>query len=346
MFRRLLSRVSILALLAMVLAPSLNGVAYAAQLTEAAYMTQAQTATIATSGAYHTVFFKPASTATENEVRVTFPAGWTVNSTAANITVVTTSLPTLGSEAPTAAPAIGTAANAVSGQAVDFTVTDLTPTTLYAFKITGGITPAAGQAEVSIETLVGSNSSQDDMSVEVEILSDSTYDVSIDVDSIFDITVSDLAIDFSTEVGVGAVKSSDGLNSFQVATNAQNGFIIMLKSANAALTDATTGESILTTGTVNDAPSSLSAGTDGYVLDVDVSQGSNGDGTLAADAEYNGTDTSSGGTLSTTFENVATSGGTTDGDTATLIARVATDSTTAAGLAYNDTLTILAHANY
>ena len=76
-----------------------------------------------------TVCAKPTTTATEADVQVTFPTGYTLG-TAANFTVNTTNTawPTGG----TAWPSIATATN-VTGQVVTFPSGDLTVGTLYCF---------------------------------------------------------------------------------------------------------------------------------------------------------------------------------------------------------------------
>ena len=84
-------------------------------------------------------------------------------------------------------------------------------------------------------------------------------------------------------------------------------------------------DTIPTTGTVDDAPSTLSTGTEGYVLDCNLTTDSAtaGTGTVTIDPEYNGTTTSQGGTQATTFQEVATANGPTDNDVVTLVPRVA-----------------------
>jgi hypothetical protein len=135
-----------------------------------------------------------------------------------------------------------------------------------------------------------------------------------------------------------------------IATNAAAGWVAWVKSANAALNSASTGASIATAGTVNNAPSDLAALT-GYVLDVDITTDSGtGTGTVsqASDygAEYAGTNATSGGTLSTTFQPIAAASGTTDGDVLTLIERAKISAVQAAAVDYTDTLTVVAAGRF
>jgi hypothetical protein len=63
-------------------------------------------------------------------------------------------------------------------------------------------------------------------------------------------------------------------------------------------------------------------------------------------AEYNGTNTTSGGTLSTTFQPIAAANGTTDGDVLTLIERAKISAVQAAATDYTDTLTVVAAGRF
>lgn len=112
-------------------------------------------------------------------------------------------------------------------------------------------------------------------------------------------------------------------------------------SANQSLDSAASGDTIVTTGTVNDSPDTISAGTEGYVLDVDLTTDGGGGGTVTIDPEYNGTTTSMGGTLSATYESIATSNGAASSDVLTLIPRVTISGLTEAATDYTDTLTVV-----
>ena len=116
------------------------------------------------------------------------------------------------------------------------------------------------------------------------------------------------------------------------------------------MNSATTSGTIATAGSVDDSPTDIAAST-GYVLDVDVTTDSGtGTGTVSQaagyGAEYNGTNTTSGGTLSTTFQPIAASSGTTGGDVLTLIERAKIVATQAAASDYTDTLTVVAAGRF
>ncbi|MBN1373990.1 hypothetical protein JW962_01480 [Candidatus Dojkabacteria bacterium] len=95
------------------------------------------------------------TTATEDSVRVTFGTGFTVDTTASNVTVSTTDITSWDSACTNAWPGIGSAATGVSGQAVSFASGDLTVGQTYCFIITAGIdNPAtAGNYSVGVETI-------------------------------------------------------------------------------------------------------------------------------------------------------------------------------------------------
>ncbi|MBE0573526.1 hypothetical protein IH575_01340 [Candidatus Dojkabacteria bacterium] len=97
---------------------------------------------------------EPTTADTEDEVTVTFDAGYTVDSTASNITVSTSGILDWDSECANAWPGIGSQATGVSSQAVTFASSDLTVGQVYCFIITGGVdNPASlGNYVISVET--------------------------------------------------------------------------------------------------------------------------------------------------------------------------------------------------
>lgn len=285
------------------------------------------------------VVVKPATTATEADVQVTLPSDFTVSSTASNHTVATTNLPT----GVTAWPGIATA-TAVSSQTITFPSTDLVVGTLYGFRITGASSITTGSAGSSktgtITTRASGPSTIDTSSYATAVITDDQIVVTAVVPPNFSFALSGNTDVFSADLSSSAIRSTAG-KTVTIATNAQNGWYAWVKDLNAGLTSATAGETIATAGTVNGSPSTLSAGTSGYVLDVDLTTDSGtGDGTTTIDAEYNGS-TTQGGTLSTTFQPIASSDGTTDGDVLTLIERAAISAVVAAATDYTDTLTVV-----
>ncbi len=301
-------------------------------------------ASTATSGL---VCAKPATTGTEADVQVAFPTGFTVNTTAANWTVTTTNLPS----GATAWVSIATA-TAVSSQTVTFPSGDLVVGTLYCFNFSGTNTLTTGTAGNSktgtITTRTGAAATIDSSTYAVAVITDDQIVVSAVVPPIFTFSLSGNTDSFTADLSTTTTSTSGRTTT--VATNASNGWVQWVKSLNAGLTSATTSETIATAGSVDDSPTDLASVT-GYVLDVNITTDSaTGDGTVSQaagyGAEYDGTNTTSGGTLSAIFQPIAASNGTTDGDVLTLIERAKITAVQAAATDYTDTLTVVAAGRF
>lgn len=318
--------------------------ATAAQLNEAYLRLDRMKASTATGG---TVCAKVATTgSTDATIKVTFPSGFTVNSTASNWTVTTTNLPAGSS----AMPGINTA-TAVSGQDVTFPITDISSdTTLYCFNFASSSTltnPTAGTDLTGEITVQASGPTTiDSGAYATAIIADDQVVVTATVPATFSFALGTNAQAIGT-LSTSSVTSGSGVAT-TVITNAANGWLAWLLSANQSLDSATTGDTIATSGSVDDSPTTLSTGTEGYVVDADLTtdSGTAGSGTVTIDAEYLGADTSSGGTLSATFEEYATADGPTDSDVVTLVPRVTISGLTQAATDYTDTWTIVAAGNF
>lgn len=285
---------------------------------------------------------RPATVATEADVQVTFPTGFTVNTTASNWTVTTTNLPS----GTTAWPSI-TTASAVSGQTVTFGSGDLTVGTTYCFNFSGTNTltnATAGNNQTgTITTRAAGPTNIDSSQYATSIVSDDQIVVSASVPSTLTFSLSGNTDTFSSSLSTTTTSTSG--RTVTVATNAAAGWVAWVRSNNAALNSAGTGASIPTAGSVDNSPTDL-ASTTGYVLDVDITTDSGtGTGTVTQasnyGAEYAGANTTSGGTLSTTFQPIAAANGTTDGDVLTLIERAKISAIQAAANDYTDTLTVV-----
>jgi hypothetical protein len=294
-----------------------------------------------------TVCAKPQTAATEADVQVTFPSGFTVNSTAGNWTVTTTNLPS----GATAWVSIATA-TAASGQTVTFPSGDLVVGTLYCFNFTGTSTltntTAGNDKTGTITTRATGPSTIDSSGYALSIVSDDQIVVTATVPSTFSFALSGNTDTFTGNLSTTTTSTSG--KTVTIATNAASGWVAWVKSANAALNSAGTGATITTTGSIDNAPTDLASAT-GYVLDVDITTDSGtGTGTVSQasnyGAEYNGTNSTSGGTLSTTFQPIAAADGTTDGDILTLIERAKISAVQAAATDYTDTLTVIAAGRF
>jgi hypothetical protein len=294
---------------------------------------------------------KPATVGVENDVQVTFPSAFTLG-LAATFTVNTSNLPS----GATIWPGIATATN-VTGQVVTFpSTTDLVVGTLYCFNwalTTAVQTGTSGGSQTgTITTRTSGPATIDSSSYAVAIVADDQIAVTATVPATFTFALG------SNTAAIGTLStttaSATGVT-VTIGTNAAAGWVAWVKSANAALNSASTSATVATAGTVNDAPSDL-ASLDGYVLDVNYTDSATGTGTLTQAAGYgaeyaggNNTDAvggTAGGTLSTAFQPIAASSGTTDGDVLTLIVRAKISAVQTPATDYADTLTVVAAGRF
>lgn len=315
------------------------------------------------------VIVNPATTATEASLGISFAAGYTVNGTPANITVSTTGLPsTVMGLSITAAPGIGSAASAVSGQNVTFALTDLNIANTYGFYITGGITSpgTTGQKINRISThtdgtpdFSGYTDAIDNTRVAVYTVDSApTPDedqivVTARVSPIYTFVLTDNTITLDTELATveypeSVLNSGEIPATITVTTNASNGHAMWLRSGTTAgLTSAALSQSIAFSGTPADAtPTTLSAGTEGVVIDVD--EVTDGPGSMTIAAEFNGGSTSAGGTPNDSFQEIASATGPVGGagHVVEVIPRVAISATTQAADDYTQTFTVIGAGNF
>ncbi len=248
-------------------------------------------------------------------------------------------------------------------QELTFPSSDLaSSSTLYCFNFSGTTTLTNGIAgrdlTGTIITKATGPTTIDSTSYATAIVSDDQVVVTASINQIFGMVFSGNTIALGT-ITPGTV--ADDQVTVTIDTNATDGWIAWVKSANAALSSAATGASIPTAGTVDNTPSNL-ASTTGYVLDVDIDHDSTvGTGTITQAAnygqEYSGTGTcnagggTQGGTLSTTFQPIAASNGTaaddgTAADRLALCAKVKVDAGQAPATDYTDTLTVVAAGRF
>ncbi len=260
------------------------------------------------------------------------------STTATNYTISTTGLPA----GVTAMPGIATA-NQVSSNTIRFPMTAAATSTKYGFFITGsGLIANPSASTTILHTLSTADSGStvlDTKSVSVPIIADDQIAVTATVAPTFTFVFGNNSQALGT-LSSGSITSGSGTG-ITVTTNAANGWFAWVKDANAGLTSANASKTIATSGSIDAATSTLSAGTEGYVLDVDLTTDAGGGGTVTIDAEYDGDSTAKGGTLSTSFQLIASSGGTANGDVITLIPRAAISGVTPAATDYSDTLTVV-----
>jgi len=358
---------TVAALVAELVAPAFMGVAQAApppQFTQAFLRLDRHKALTATGG---TVCATPSTvSAIYGDVEVTFPTqgvgtDFIVNATAANWTVTTTNLPAtiMINTTPTAVvawPGIGTATD-VTGHTVRFPSGNLTQGVPYCFNFSDTSTLTNGSAGNSLQGAIHTRDNTGTPAIINEtlyataIIADDQIVVSAVVPPNFIFSLGGQTDAFTTNLDPLNIISTTGVT-FSVITNAKSGWIGWIKDQYQGLASATAAYTIPTAGTVDGAPTTLVANgaTEGYVLDADLITDAAGGCTLAMDPEYDGTSTSMGGTLSSSFQPVAACTGvppaTSNGDTVKLIERATIAGGTPAGSDYVDVITVVAAGSF
>ena len=318
------------------------GTASAADLTSVMVKIDRMKTSTATTG---TVCATPTSTATEAKVQVTFPAGFTVSTTAANWSVDVANLP----NGTTAWPSIAAPSAAPVGQVVIFGSGDLTPATQYCFNFTN--TAALTTPGSAANSLVGSVTTTTSVPANIDtgqfalaVISDDQIVVSATVPPIFTFALSGNTDTFTAALSPSAITSTSG-RTVSIATNSDSGWVAWVKDSQQGLQSASAGNKIATSGTVDNTPTTLTNGADGYGLVVAITtDGALGDGTVTQASNY-GAEYAAGasqvGALSGTLTPIAASSGSTDGDVLTLTERATISAVTPAASDYTDTLTVI-----
>ncbi len=332
--RSVVSLLSVLVLAAILFSMSSQSV-LAAQLTRATVRYDRMQANTP-SNVY--VTFIPVTGATVAKVKLIFGSAVV----GAGVSVSVTNLDTGVSTLP------GTLVAARTGTSeVDITgVTALSVGQTYGFNINIGIsTPASpGSAFDIVKTTTSGDALIDQTTVAVQYLSSDQVVITANVPSTFNFSITGTTDAFTGNLSSGSVVSTIGVG-VSVSTNAAKGWTGWIKSANAALSSATTGESIGTTGVVGGSTVTCTSGSDCYILDVGVTAGT-GSGSLTAATSYAGNGTTSGGAFSTSLQPFVFRTGKTNNDTVWLKAHVAMIATKAAGSDYTDTWTIVGAGNF
>lgn len=289
------------------------------------------------------VFTTSSETQSENNISITLDSEYVsdtnFDSTAGNITTTETGIP--GSS--TAIGITGDVASSVASNTIEFALdAALSPSTEYAFIITAGIdlNPSASTTIIhTVFTETAGDAVIDTIDLAVPVISDDQIVITAAVPPSFTFVFDGNTDDLGT-MSPSAVSSGSG-NTITITTNAANGWYAWGLSANTSLDSAVQSYAIETAGSIDGSPSTLSSGTEGYVLDVDLTTDAASGGTVSIAGEYDGGDTSSGGTLSTSFQQLASANGTANGDEITLIPRAAIAGMTPASNDYTDTLTVV-----
>lgn len=347
----------LLASFALVFTMILPSIAGAAQLNQAS-VRLGRLGISATASNDMLVTFKLNTTPTSvAKIKVTFPTGFTI--TAGTPTVSTSGFP-LSPGSITAAPGTLTSAATSGGAGLggDITVSGLTPaslnnTTLYGFIIpTGTIqNPAtAGQYNVTTESQNSGGTSIDTTFTPVYITGVASnadqINVTASVAPTFSFVLSANS-DTIPSADPTSTQTSAGVN-MTVGTNSPLGYTAYVKSANAALTSATSSGTPISTGTFDGTPDSLTPGTTRYGFVPSTGTAcSSCTGSIAYNGEFNVVNgTSAGSFNSTNFASFVSRTGYTNADQINLKERITVANTVGYANDYTDTLTIVAAGNF
>lgn len=297
------------------------------------------------------VIISPATVGTENNIYITWAAGYTVNATNTNITTNTTCVPTTFQGAAVTALNVGANASAVSGQNVTFlTGLDLAVGTTYGFCITGGITNPSGTATGYVSTITtrtGANATIDSSRIATYNLAGSDQvTIEAQVPPTFTMALSTNTLTFASDLTTTPQNSPT--MTVTLTTNARNGWAAWIKSLNGGLKS---GTSVITTD--NDDPNACltkDAGESFYQFNVSgTALGASGTRTAITNlTKFNNCGAGTGGSFigANTWQEFSRNDGTTSGDVLTIHAIAAIGGWEPAAVDYTDTWTIIGAANF
>ncbi len=265
---------------------------------------------------------------------------WTGSSGLVNATQ--TAVGASGCDTPVSATALpGTLSASGSGSTITITgVTALSATTQYCVDLTSSsaVTNAtAGEYHPTVT--VGSDST----TVAVRTISNDQVTVNASVPPTFNFVLDANTSNFASSLTTsGVIKTAD--RTVTITTNAINGWVAWAKDLNTGLLSSTASHTIAST--TPGSAATLSNGTEGYIVGVEVSNAAGG-GTPAVPAAYQGTAGNNAGSgLDTTFRTIASSAGTANGDVITFRGKAAIDGNTPAATDYNDTWTVIGAGSF
>ncbi len=287
---------------------------------------------------------------TETNVTIVFPSDWTVSSTPSNWVANSTNLPydptDTGTQATMWAGVTNSeAATSVSGTSVTWTATDLSDSTFYCFNFTGTSSTigAAGDNKVGAIQVQGGSPFVSNVAWATDVVTSNADQITVtaSVSASLTFSLSGNSVALGTLSSSGTTYDATGITE-SIATNARNGWVSWVKSANAGLDSATASDSIDSAAWTAGAGNIVdTASVAGYVLDMEA-----GTGTPTIATEYNGDGNSSGGNLDTQFRQIASRTVPTSGDTAILHIAARSSADTAAASDYTDTLTVVAAGSF
>jgi hypothetical protein len=284
-----------------------------------------------------TICAKPASTATEASVKVTYPTGYTLG-VASVFTVDTTN--TAWPTGAVAWPSVTTASN-VTGQVVTFPSGDLTVGTLYCFNwnnssavtVTGSASTANSGA---VETDTSAPAVIDTASYTTNSIANDQIVVTATVPQAFSFALSSN----TDNIGIitsGTVASSPTPVTVTINTNAAGGYNVWAKDVNTGLFSAAASNTIAST--TPGTNSTLVGTANGYNTGVTQTGGS------TVTAPFVG-GVAQGGGLNTTLQTIAGATAPATSHVLTLTNHVAVAGSNKAATDYTDTITVVGAATF
>jgi hypothetical protein len=303
------------------------------------------------------IFFQTSATnGTEAKLKLTFSDGTSQtsgDSYTVNATQAVSSASCATESGATALPGTLTAAGDNTASSKDIIISglsDLATSTTYCVDLTtsNAVTnPAAGGYTLKLATQTSGDADIDTKYIGSRVISDDQIVVTAVVPPTFDFVLSGNTDSFTTLLDSASVNNTTG-RTVTITTNAAKGWITWVKSANQGLSSASAPYTIASGAyTEDNTVDTITAGTEGYVLDVNLSTDPGTDGgTVTVDGDYNGAAAGEGGRLNSTFRPIASSNGTSDGSVLTLIEKATIRGSTPAANDYTDTLTVVGAGNF
>jgi hypothetical protein len=348
----------ILVVLAQAIVPLLLPRASAGTLTYSLVRFDRMKASTATTG---TVCAKPASTATETSVKVTFPTSYTVNGTVGNWAVSTAATtgwpkdPLNDSTAATAWPGISAPTGAgefvISGQAVNFVSGDLAVGTWYCFNwtntaaLTTKSSASADNSGTVITQTTGGVASDSDTYATATVANDQ-IGVTATIGPTFNFLLSSNTAALGTLTSANPVAATP-INA-TINTNAPKGWNIWASdpAGTPGLTSTTASKTIAYNPTVGSAAATLSNGAEGYNMGAGTATGTTCT-SVTDDAAFASSGTSyKGGGLDGTLRMVAVSTGIANACALPLTVNASISATTPPATDYAGTITVVAAGRF
>ncbi len=292
---------------------------------------------------------------TEDTVKVTFPTGTTVSTTAADWATNTTSTNmawpsgALAMPTPGGAGSVGsTTSSTASGQNVTWKISNITDTQTYCFNWTNTTTAlktntsTGNNQQGTVTTQATGPSTIDSNTFQTATIAGDQITVTATVNQNFTFALSATADALGT-LSTAAPVTSPSPRTITLNTNAANGWLVWAKDSAQGLNSSTRSYTIASNCSSGaGSNSTLTAGTEGYNLGVEQTQ-TGGTGSISIPAAFQRTSTSykGGGLCSGNLQTITSSSGTANNAVLTLYNSASINGATAAASDYTDTETFV-----